>query len=241
MSLETKSDPARRTFVLVHGAWHGGWCWTRVASRLRALGHQVFTPTLTGLGERAHLRSPGIDLSVHVADVVNLLRCEELEDVTLCGHSYGGLVITGVAAQVGAALHGVVYLDAFAPPDGQSLLESLPAEMAGLLQSWEHDGQIAAPPAAMMTQRAADAAWIQRRMTPQPAATLKQAVTGGAAVEAVARKVFVLADGQQSVFPLYAARITAAPGWRLAHVAGGHDLMIDAPDEVTRILLEVAE
>ena len=126
MSLEAKVDPARRTFVLVHGAWHGGWCWTRVASRLRALGHQVFTPTLTGLGERAHLSGPGVDLSVHVEDVVALLRCEELQDVVLCGHSYGGLVITGVAAQAGAALRGVVYLDAFVPPDGQSLLQSLP-------------------------------------------------------------------------------------------------------------------
>ena len=83
------------TFVLVHGAWHGGWCWQRVADRLRGAGHTVFTPTLTGLGERSHLLRAGIDLTTHITDVVNVMRWEDLTDVVLCGHSYGGFVISG--------------------------------------------------------------------------------------------------------------------------------------------------
>ena len=101
------------TFVLVHGAWHGGWCWRRVADRLRRDGHVVFTPTLTGLGERAHLLAPGIDLATHVADVVNLLKWERLSDVVLCGHSYGGFVISGVAEVMPAQTRSIGFLDAF--------------------------------------------------------------------------------------------------------------------------------
>ena len=108
-------------FVLVHGAWHGGWCWVRVAERLRRDGHFVVTPTLTGLGERAHLLNRDINLDTHITDIVAVLEAEELQDVVLCGHSYGGCVITGVADRVAERLRAVVYLDAFIPEDGQSL------------------------------------------------------------------------------------------------------------------------
>src|ERR1700746_2403292 len=103
------------TFVLVHGAWHGGWCWRRVADQLRREGHAVFTPTLTGLGERAHLLAPGIDLSPHVADIVNMMRWEGLSEVILCGRSYGGFVISGVAEAMAARIRSIVFLDAFLP------------------------------------------------------------------------------------------------------------------------------
>jgi pimeloyl-ACP methyl ester carboxylesterase len=111
------------TFVLVHGGGHGGWCWKRVAARLRHAGHEVFTPTLTGLGERAHLLHEGIDLNTHIQDIVGVLQWEELADVVLCGHSYGGMVITGVADKAPAQLRALVYLDAFLPADGQSLMD----------------------------------------------------------------------------------------------------------------------
>ena len=109
------------TFVLIHGAWHGGWCWRRVADRLRRDGHVVFTPTLTGLGERAHLLAPGIDLATHVADVVNLLKWERLSEVILCGHSYGGFVISGVAEVMPAQIRSIVFLDAFLPENGDTI------------------------------------------------------------------------------------------------------------------------
>ena len=111
------------TFVLVHGAWHGGWCWQRVADRLRRGGHVVFTPTLTGLGERSHLLRDGIDLKTHITDVVNVMKWEDLSDVVLCGHSYGGFVISGVAEQMAPAISSIVFLDAFVPRNGECVLD----------------------------------------------------------------------------------------------------------------------
>src|SRR5580700_2534506 len=99
------------TYVLVHGGGHGGWCWQRVVPLLRAAGHEVYTPTLTGLGERSHLLRPDIDLDTHIADVVGVLRYEDLTDVILVGHSYGGMVITGVADRALARIGQLVYLD----------------------------------------------------------------------------------------------------------------------------------
>src|SRR6266852_2530157 len=112
-----------KTFVLVHGAWHGGWCWRRVADRLAQRGHRVFTPTLTGLGERSHLMSRGISLATHIADIVNVMTYERLSDVVLCGHSYAGFVISGVAEDMPAAISSLVFLDAFLPDNGQSCVE----------------------------------------------------------------------------------------------------------------------
>jgi pimeloyl-ACP methyl ester carboxylesterase len=114
------------TFVLVHGGWHGSWCWKRVRKALQARGHDVFTPTLTGVGERSHLLSPDVNLDTHITDVVNLIRWEELSGIVLCGHSYGGCVITGVADRLSDRVAALVYLDAFVPEDGQSLHDILP-------------------------------------------------------------------------------------------------------------------
>src|SRR5262245_14863398 len=118
------------TFVLVHGAWHGGWCWQRVSPLLRARGHEVFAPTLTGLGERSHLLTREIGLETHVADVVNAIRWEDLTDVVLCGHSYGGMVISGAADRMADRVRSLVYLDAFVPADGQSIFDFMTAERA---------------------------------------------------------------------------------------------------------------
>src|ERR1700751_3053516 len=114
---------ARSTFVLVHGAWHGGWCWRRVSDLLEAKGHKVFTPTLTGLGERSHLLRAGINVSTHATDVVNLMKWERLSNVVLCGHSYGGRVGSRVAEQMAAAIDSIVFLDAFVPENGDSMFD----------------------------------------------------------------------------------------------------------------------
>ena len=116
------------TFVLVTGAWHGAWCWKRVRKALAAEGHEVFTPTLTGLGDRSHLLSKEVDLETHIKDVINLIRWEELNEVVLVGHSYGGMVITGVADRIGDRISSLVYLDAFVPENGQSLHAALPPD-----------------------------------------------------------------------------------------------------------------
>ena len=149
------------TFVLVHGAWHGGWCYKRVARLLREAGHEVYTPTLTGLGERAHLMSRSIDLGTHIQDVVGVIRCEELSGVVLCGHSYGGMVIAGVAEQIAATIRSLVYLDAFVPESGKSVFDYLPAEQsAGMRADAEQNGEgykVTPIPAAAFAVNAKDA------------------------------------------------------------------------------------
>src|SRR6202167_6610182 len=114
-------------FVLVQGAWIGGWYWRPITQTLRKSGHEAYAPTLTGLGERIHLMSPSINLDTHVADVVNLIEWEELSDIVLVGHSYGGMVVTGVADALPDRVRSLVYLDAFVPKNGEALLNFLPA------------------------------------------------------------------------------------------------------------------
>ena len=121
--LTLRAETKRRTFVLVHGAWHGGWCWRRVADRLTAKGHYVVAPTLSGVGERSHLKAEDIDLTTQIEDVVGEIKWKDLDGVVLVGHSYGGMVITGVAEQLGKRISAIVYLDAFLPADGQSLFD----------------------------------------------------------------------------------------------------------------------
>lgn len=116
----------------VHGAWHGSWCWKRVRKALQAQGHDVFTPTLTGLGERSHLLSPQVNLETHIHDVVNLIRWEELSNVVLCGHSYGGPVVSGVADRVPDCIGALVYLDAFLLDDGRSVHDEVPPNQRNL-------------------------------------------------------------------------------------------------------------
>ena len=123
------------TFVLVHPAWFGGWCWRKVSPVLRARGHEVFAPTLTGLGERAHLASQKVGLEMHVEDVANVLEYEDLRQVILVGNSSGGMVITGVADRMPERIAHLVYLDAFVPEDGQSMLDIVPAERRPLMEA----------------------------------------------------------------------------------------------------------
>jgi len=137
------------TYVLVHGGWHGGWCWQRVTPLLRAKGHDVFTPTLTGLGDRAHLARPDVGLDTHIQDVVAMMEMEGLLDVTLVGHSYAGAVVQGVADRVPSRIARMVYLDAYVLENGKSLADYIPAERReGFLKSGEQGGFPPFPPQA---------------------------------------------------------------------------------------------
>ena len=138
------------TYVLVHGAWHGGWCWKKVAPLLRHAGHEVFIPTLTGLGERAHLLTPEVDLTTHVQDIVGVLTYEDLQEVILVGHSYGGMVISGVAQQAALRLSHLVYLDAFVPENGRCLLDyAVPERAARMRAEGERTGFVTPPPMSL--------------------------------------------------------------------------------------------
>src|SRR6202008_2024813 len=167
--MNSTTHPA--TFVLVHGAWSGGWCYARVAALLRSRGHTVFTPTLTGQGARAHLLSGAINLSTHIEDVLGVFRFERLDNVVLAGHSYGGMVITGVADLAPETIKALAYLDAFVPEDGQSLFDiNIPASTQRFIQGAETLGGLAVPPpsAAYFGVNAADAPTVDALATPFP-------------------------------------------------------------------------
>lgn len=126
----------RATYVLVHPAWHGGWCWKKVTPLLRARGHDVYTPTLTGLGERSHLSHPELGLETHIQDIVNVLKFEDVNRAILVGHSSSGSVITGVADQVPQQIAHLVYLDAFVPTDGQTMMDVIPPDRRQGMEQW---------------------------------------------------------------------------------------------------------
>lgn len=232
-----------RTFVLVHGAWHGGWCWRRVADRLERLGHRVFTPTLTGLGERAHLMSAAVDLDTHIADVVNLVRYEGLPNIVLVGHSYGGFVISGVAEQEEAAIASFVLLDAFVPEDGDSMATiGTPATRDAIAAAVQRGDTTLPPrPAEFFNVNAADRAWVDRLCGPHPLGTFLQPVKLTGARERIRGRAYIRASAYpNAVFDAGAAKLKARAGWRAYDVPCGHDVMVDMPDRLVEILLEVA-
>lgn len=227
------------SFILVHGAWGGGWMWRRVADRLIAAGHRVFCPTLTGLGERSHLASPQVTLETHIADIANLILWEELENAVLVGHSYAGFVISGVAEIVSSAtLDAVVYLDAFLPADGTCVADyvPVPSDASGELPDWLVPPIPAAPPRS----HAPDCDWLNRLRSPQPRATFTQSVRITGAFERVPRKVYVLATGYPSPFVRFAEPLRARPGWQVHEIISGHDLMLSHPEEIAALLLAAA-
>jgi pimeloyl-ACP methyl ester carboxylesterase len=223
------------TFVLVHGAAHGGWCWQRVADRLIAKGHRVFAPTLTGLCERSHLLNDKVDLTTHVNDVVNEIKWKDLDQVVLVGHSYGGMVITGVAEQVGSRLASIVYVDAFLPNDGQSMLDVVNQYAPG----WTPPAGpfSGADFAAFMEVNEKDRAWVASKLTEQPPGTATEKLRVSGAFLRVPRKSFIgVMKGEQPFFKAVADRYATDSAWQVHQVDCGHDVMIDKPDELTAIL-----
>lgn len=230
------------TFVLVHGAWHGGWCYGRVAKKLRAAGHEVYTPTLTGVGERSHLAaSLEVNLSMHVKDICQVLEYEQLKDVILCGHSYGGMVISGVAAQHAERIKSLVYLDAFLPEDGQSLFSFLPPEQIAqfLDLARQFGGRLPPIPAEVFNVNKADAAWVDSTCVPQAFATFGEGVKLTGKEKQVKNRTYILATGYDlHVFDQFHAKLKDDPAWKVTTVPCGHDVMLDKPDDLVKILLE---
>ena len=230
------------TFVLVHGAWHGGWCWQRVTDRLRARGHDAFAPTLTGLGERAHLLHPGINLSLHIADVLGTIHSERLTDFVLVGHSYGGCVISGLAEAVPKAIRCIVFLDAFVPANGDAMIDLVQPAVQEIIQGVLERGETTVPvrDAAAFKVNEKDRAWVDSLAVPQPLATMTEKISLTGARERIAKKIYIRAAGYPNVsFDKAYARAKANPTWRTYEVPCGHDVMIDDPERLTEILLEV--
>jgi pimeloyl-ACP methyl ester carboxylesterase len=231
------------TYVIVHGAWGGGWSWSRrVAARLRAAGHEALTPTLTGLGERTHLASPEVDLSTHVQDVVNVLEYEDLRDVILVGHSYGGMVITGVAGRAGDRIRHLVYLDAFVPESGQSLCDLIGPEGAARVRAQAEAGDgWRIPPGPLAPDTPPELlAWIMPRRGLQPLRTFEEPVRLEAPIDLPRTYVYCAAKGENDTFRKFAERLRDDRAWRYHELQTGHNLQYSATDDTIRILLEHA-
>jgi len=235
------------TYVLVHGGGHGGWCYQPVARRLRSAGHEVYTPTLTGLGERSHLVSPAIDLDLHITDVVAALHYEDLRDVILVGHSYGGMVITGVADRAADRVGRIVYLDAATPVNGQSLVD-----VAGpIIEATRPAGEVVdgvelvllPSPDAGLFYGVTDpdvVAWMGDRLTGHPWACFAQPLrlANEAALWAIPQYQIVCTSTVATRDPEVMEKLRAAG--RLWDIDTGHDLMLTEPDAVTDALLPIA-
>ena len=238
-----EAQGAQKTFVLVHGAWHGGWCWRRVADLLEKQGHKVFTPTLTGLGERSHLMRADISLDTHITDVVNVIKWEDLHGICLVAHSYGGWPVSGALEQIGDRVASIVFLDAFVPEDGQKGFDfASDFSRKGTIEA-QQKGEISrpAPPASAFHVNDKDIAWVQSKLTPQPLALAFSTIKLTGAREKVAKKTYIRAPAYpQPGFDTYYAAKKADASWRTYEVPCGHDVMVDMPERLAEILLESA-
>jgi pimeloyl-ACP methyl ester carboxylesterase len=233
------SSPA--TFVLVHGAWSGGWCYARVADLLRERGHKVFTPTLTGQGERSHLLTGAVNLSTHITDVLGVLRYERLSNVVLAGHSYGGMVITGVADRVPEPISSLVYLDAFIPEDGQSVFDiNIPANVQRYIANAGDLGGLAIPPppASYFNVNAADAPRVDALATPFPIGCFAERLKLTGRHRDIGKRTYVYATERPSPSafkPIY-ERVKDDSAWTAYALACGHHVMLDMPERTAEIL-----
>lgn len=243
--MTTSLQPAK-TFVLIHGANHGGWCYDRVAAILRSQGHRVFAPTLAGLAERASMEARRINLTTHIEEVVELFERENLSDVILCGHSYGGMVIAGVADRIADRIRNLVFLDAVVPEDGKCMNDYvfpgwriLPI----LISVWLFGGGYKLtppPPAWFFKVNKADRAMVNRRLTGHPFKTLTEKIRLGNNADRIPNHTYVYAThwGNPQIAEQYEVA-KRRKGWKVFEVESGHDVMIDAPEELAKILASV--
>jgi pimeloyl-ACP methyl ester carboxylesterase len=226
-------------FVLVQGAWIGGWYWRPIAQALRKAGHEVYTPTLTGLGERIHLMSPSINLDTHIADIVNVIKQEELSDIVLVGHSYGGMVVTGVADALPQKVASLVYLDAFVPENGQSLLNFLPPGAPAPVAA--SDYTLAPLPASFFGASTAVAALVDARTTPHPTACFTQALKLGGGIGQIKKRTYIYCNvPAPTPFTQFYEKLKNNPSWTVHTLPCTHIVQIDMPDELTTLLLQAA-
>ena len=231
------------TFVLVHGSFFGGWCYSRLTPFLRAAGHRVFTPTLTGLGERSHLLTEQVDLETHIQDVVNVMTWEDLNDVILCGHSSGGMAITGAADRVAQRIRALIYLDAVVPQSGDSLLDRLPAKIAdGISNALAASSLpwLAPPDATPWVTRPEDRTWVNSKTTPQPKRTLLQKLHLTNDYLQVALRAFVYVEG--GPHESRHREFLGQPGCAVESFGQSrHALMIDQPQVLAYVLSRYAQ
>ena len=237
-------------YVLVHGAWHGAWCWGKVTPLLEAAGHTAVVPTLSGVGELAHLATPELGIEEHVRDVVNALEAADLRNAVLVGHSYGGIVVGAAAHRAPERVRHLVYLDALVPRDNASAADvAVPAwlEVAKALADESGDGWLLPPPSVehpFGVTDPADAAWVRANLTPHPIRTFTDRVSlRDPRAERIPRTYIrcpLRANPGPDTLSHHAEAARRSPSWRYREIASDHDSMITHPRELADLLLEVA-
>jgi hypothetical protein len=240
-----RAQNAAKTFVLVAGAAGGGWQWRRVADRLEKQGCKVFTPTLTGLGERSHLLSKDVGLDTHIADIVNVVRWESLDGICLVAHSYAGWPCGAALDRIGDEIASVVWLDAFKPEDGRALIDLVAASGRQAYDDAAAHGELGMPLSPRLSSAVVnprDEAFLRAKLTPQPIATYVQSLRYGGGLESIAKKTYVrLPDFPNPTFDRAYAACKSDKSWSTAELADcGHYAMLDAPERVTELLLRAA-
>ena len=232
------------TFLVAHGAWSAGWAWKKMRPLLRERGHELITPTCTGIGERAHLANADIGLETHIADMLGVLQFEDLREIILIGHSYGGMVATGVADRAAGRLAQLVYLDAFVPRDGQSLLDLQPAEVRARMREAARtagDGWRVPPNPMPPDTPEADLAWAMPRRVMQPLKTFEQPLRLAGVLDRVPRTyVYCTRTASGDPFGQFARRAQNEPGWRCLEIDSSHNPHITAPGVLADLLDKVA-
>jgi pimeloyl-ACP methyl ester carboxylesterase len=223
--------------VMVHGAWHGGWCWKYVKRMLADKSIEVYCPTLTGLGDRHHLNI-FTNLDTHIADIVNVIESEELSDVTLVGHSYAGMVITGVADKLRGRIKKLIYVDAFVPQSGQCVFDLLPDERRkGLTETVGADQKIPPLSAPLLgVTNPDDIAWLNRRMTRQSVSTFSQKLSFND-IGDIKRVYIHCTNPPSGSFGQFARRFADDPAWKYVELNTGHDCMITAPQDLASVII----
>lgn len=233
-----------KTFLVCHGAWSGGWSWKKMYPLMQAAGYRLLVPTYTGLGERAHLANPSINLETHIQDILNVIKYEDLRDFVLLGHSYGGMVATGVADRVANLVNQVIYLDAFVPDSGQCLLDFLSEwerqrmrEVAKSGDSWRVPPNPTAPDTA-----AEDLEWLAERRVPMPFGCFRMGLklrNGGPRLPR--SYIYATRITPADTFGQFAARAKSEPGWRYFEIDASHAPNITAPDALMAVLQKIVE
>jgi pimeloyl-ACP methyl ester carboxylesterase len=232
------------TFVVAHGAWSAGWAWKKMHPLLRARGHRLVTPTYTGLGERAHLADPDVDLNTHIEDIIGVLHAEDLEDVVLVGHSYGGMVATGVADRAPERLAQLVYLDAFVPRNGEALLDLVSAEARDDMRKAAGESgegwRIPPNPLPPDTDQI-DVSWIMPRRVMQPLETFEQPISLTGAGDLLPRTyIYCTRPAPGDVFRQFAERARSEPRWRSLEIDASHSPHVTAPQALADLLSSLA-
>jgi pimeloyl-ACP methyl ester carboxylesterase len=236
------TSPAAKTFLVCHGAWSAGWAWKKMHPLMAAAGYRLVTPSYTGLGERAHLANPSIDLETHIEDILNVIKYEDLSDIVLLGHSYGGMVATGVADRARNHIEQLIYLDAFVPRNGQSLLDlNDPARQRMREMTKSGDGWRVPPNPTPPDTPQADLDWLTARRVDMPIKCFEQKIKLAGEPPMPRSYIYATRITPADTFGPFAARARSEAGWGYHEIDASHSPNVTAPDVLTALLQKIVE